>query len=466
MVICGPNGRLINPVSARSVWFAQEMLLTPWGEQVKYEAFLAWLFKAKASLAPSGSFKVALFSSAPYDKAWFDKTNQDLAMGIEFRYFEEQLTLETTKLASGCDAVCTFVNDYAGAEVVEKLSQAGVRLIALRCAGFDRVDLEAAQKNGVTVARVPAYSPYAVGEHAVALLLSLNRHIARAYRNSMGNFKLAGLGQDLAGKRVGIIGTGLIGSIAARVLKKGFDCEVVAYDVFENPKIKNPEPEGLGIPYMDLDALLASCDFISLHAPLLPTTKHMINEERLKSMKKGIMIVNTSRGGLIDTNALIKGLRQGIIAGAALDVVEGEAPYFFRDHSGSCITDPNIALLLRMPNVILTPHLAFFTREPSKNETGRATFRELSARLGSQILAVRVRKNEVAWSTKEAPPEQRVLNVLGGNSVAQRSTYSSLGGSVLSLPFASNQTRVTWLPCFPFPWTFEARLSFARGPSR
>ncbi|CAJ1433234.1 unnamed protein product [Effrenium voratum] len=350
-----------------------EMLLTPWGEQVKYEAFLAWLFKAKASLAPSGSFKVALFSSAPYDKAWFDKTNQDLAMGIEFRYFEEQLTLETTKLASGCDAVCTFVNDYAGAEVVEKLSQAGVRLIALRCAGFDRVDLEAAQKNGVTVARVPAYSPYAVGEHAVALLLSLNRHIARAYRNSrMGNFKLAGLlGQDLAGKRVGIIGTGLIGSIAARVLKKGFDCEVVAYDVFENPKIKNPEPEGLGIPYMDLDALLASCDFISLHAPLLPTTKHMINEERLKIMKKGIMIVNTSRGGLIDTNALIKGLRQGIIAGAALDVVEGEAPYFFRDHSGSCITDPNIALLLRMPNVILTPHLAFFTREPSKNETGR-----------------------------------------------------------------------------------------------
>ncbi|CAE6938574.1 unnamed protein product [Symbiodinium natans] len=233
-----------------------------------------------------------------------------------------------------------------------KHGEEGVKLIALRCAGFDRVDLRAAKARaglfvfrdaGVTVSRVPAYSPYAVGEHAVALLLSLNRRIPNAYRNSrMGNFKLDGqLGCDLHRKRVGIIGTGLIGTIAATVLKKGFECDVVAYDVFPNPKISDPAPDGLGIPYLDLDTVLSTCDFISLHAPLLPSTKHLINAEKLKIMKKGMMIVNTSRGGLIDTTALIQGLKDGTIGGAAMDVVEGEAPYFFR-------------------------HLAFFTEEALK----------------------------------------------------------------------------------------------------
>lgn len=358
--------------SALPEWQKDDMdaLLNKWGENVKYEDFVSWLFELRESREASGKkFKVAIFSCAPYDREWFDLTNQDLGCNLEFTYNSEQLNMDTVKLAEGCDAVCTFVNDFAGADIVESLSKAGVKMIALRCAGFDRVDLKAAEAHGITVARVPAYSPYAVGEHAVALMCSLNRNITRSYRNArMGNFGLNGamIGRTLHGKRVGIIGTGLIGSITARVMKKGFECEVVAYDVFENPKIKDPEPAGLEIPYLPLDELLATCDYISLHAPLLPSTKHMINFDKLSIMKKGIMIVNTSRGGLIDTKALIHGLKTGIIAGAAMDVVENEAPFFFRNFSNSCIDDDNISVLLRMPNVILTPHLAFFTREALK----------------------------------------------------------------------------------------------------
>eukprot|EP00435_Cladocopium_sp_Y103_P034738 s2643_g9.t1 len=358
--------------SALPEWQKDDMdaLLNKWGDDVKYEDFVSWLFEQRESREASGKkFKVAIFSCAPYDREWFDKTNQDLGCNVEFTYNPEQLNMDTVKLAEGCDAVCTFVNDFAGADIVESLSKAGVKLIALRCAGFDRVDLKAAEEHGITVARVPAYSPYAVGEHAVALMCSLNRNITRSYRNArMGNFGLNGamIGRTLHGKRVGIIGTGLIGSITARVMKKGFECEVVAYDVFENPKIKDPEPAGLDIPYLPLDELLATCDYISLHAPLLPSTKHMINFDKLSIMKKGIMIVNTSRGGLIDTRALIHGLKTGVIAGAAMDVVENEAPFFFRNFSNSCIDDNNIAVLLRMPNVILTPHVAFFTREALK----------------------------------------------------------------------------------------------------
>ena len=309
------------------------------------------------------SSKVAIFSCAPYDREWFDWTNQELGLKIDFQYHEEQLSIDTVHLAKGCGAVCMFVNDVASADVIKALGAEGVKLFALRCAGFDRVDLQAAQDAGITVARVPAYSPYAVGEHDVALMLSLNRRIPNAYRNSrIGNFKLDGqLGCSTQGKRVGIIGTGLIGTIAATVLKKGFECDAVAYDAFPNAKIQR-----LGIPYLELDALLSSCDFISLHALMLPSTAHMINEERLKIMKKGIMIVNTSRGGLIGTEALIKGLKDGTIGGAAMDVVEGEGPYFFKDFSTSCIKDDIIATLVRMPNVILTPHSAFFTKEALK----------------------------------------------------------------------------------------------------
>lgn len=222
-------------------------LLDKWDDLVKYEDFVSWLFEVREK-SPQKNFKVAIFSCAPYDREWFDKTNQELGCNVEFTYNPEQLNMDTVKLAEGCDAVCTFVNDFAGADIVECLSKAGVRMIALRCAGFDRVDLKAAEQHGITVARVPAYSPYAVGEHAVALMCSLNRNITRSYRNArMGNFGLQGtmIGKTLHGKRVGIIGTGLIGSITARIMKKGFECDVVAYDVFENPKIKDPEPQGI-----------------------------------------------------------------------------------------------------------------------------------------------------------------------------------------------------------------------------
>jgi len=348
-----------------------DTLLYPWGDgMIKYEDFVWWLFGDSAQLArlkaaQGKTFKVALFSCAPYDKEWFDKMNKELGFNFQILYFSEMLNVENVKLAVGCDAVCMFVNDYAGADVVQALAKIGIKMIALRCAGFDRVDLEAAAANNITVARVPAYSPYAVAEHAVTLMLSVNRKIASAYRNTrMNNFTLNGLlGVDMVGKRVGIIGTGLIGSITARILKKGFECDVVAYDVFENPKVKNPEPEGLGIPYMDLESVLASCDFISIHAPLLPATKHMINEARVGVMKKGIIVVNTSRGPLIDTCALMKGLKDGTIAGAGLDVVEGEGPYFFKNCALDCCRDDNITALLRMPNVIVTAHQAFFTAE-------------------------------------------------------------------------------------------------------
>eukprot|EP00913_Durusdinium_trenchii_P024953 g23420.t1 len=272
---------------------------------------------------------------------------------MEFTYNPEQLNMDTVKLAQGCDAVCTFVNDFAGADVVEALHELGVQMIALRCAGFDRVDLKATERFGITVARVPAYSPYAVGEHAVALMLSLNRHITRSYRNArIGNFSLNGamIGQTLHGKRVGIIGTGLIGSITARVMKKlgtdgsgtkGFECDVVAYDVFENPKIADPEPQGLAIPYVSLD------DLLSTYLPLCHGNASFGEAEESIHRPR---IVNTSRGGLIDTKALIQGLKDGTIGGAAMDVVENEAPYFFRNFSTSWITDENIAVLLRMPN--------------------------------------------------------------------------------------------------------------------
>mmetsp|Transcript_20047 Transcript_20047/g.46682 ORF Transcript_20047/g.46682 Transcript_20047/m.46682 type:complete len:824 (+) Transcript_20047:86-2557(+) len=348
-----------------------DTLLYPWGDgMVKYEDFVWWLFGDSAQLArlkaaAGKTFKIALFSCAPYDKEWFEKMNKELGTNFQILYFSEMMSLENVKLATGCDAVCMFVNDHAGTEIVQALGKIGVKMIALRCAGFDRVDLEAAEACGITVARVPAYSPYAVAEHAVTLMLSLNRRIASAYRNTrMGNFTLNGLiGTDMVGKKVGIIGTGLIGSITARILKKGFECDVVAYDVFENPKVKNPEPEGLGIPYAPLDEVLKTCDFISIHAPLLPATKHMINAEKVAIMKKGIMIVNTSRGPLIDTAALITGLKDGTIAGAGLDVVEGEGPYFFKNCSLQCIDDNNLTSLLRMPNVIITAHQAFFTAE-------------------------------------------------------------------------------------------------------
>jgi len=437
-----------------------ESLMHPWGDVVEYKDFVGWLFRDRSpvhALRRRSSFKVAIFSCAPYDREWFDRTNQELGCNFDFEYHSEQLNIDTVSRARGCSAVCTFVNDFAGEDVVKALAEEGVKLVALRCAGFDRVDLQAAKEAGVTVARVPAYSPYAVGEHAVALMLSLNRRIPNSYRNSrLGNFKLDGqLGCDMHKKRVGIIGTGLIGTIAATVLKKGFECDVVAYDVFPNPKISDPAPDGLGIPYLDLDTVLSTCDFISLHAPLLPSTKHMINAEKLKIMKKGIMIVNTSRGGLIDTAALIQGLKDGTIAGAAMDVVEGEAPYFFRDFSTSCITDDNIATLVRMPNVILTPHLAFFTKEALKTISDTTLKSMQGVREGTGPP-----KQNGVLDTVCLPPEAPKDNAKGGYTATRHQERSQRMAFMKELPAPGPELKEKDLPALENAHSRSFRVAF------
>jgi len=346
------------------------VLLYPWGgDKIEYEKFVFWVFgdaaKLKELQQKSGFSKIALFDCASYDRESFQSMNKELGFGFEFQFFHEKLSTTHAQLAQGCNAVCIFVNDCVDGDVIRILHGMGVKMIALRCAGFDRVDLNVAEECGMTVARVPAYSPHAVAEHAVTLMLCLNRRFAKAvHKTKMTDFTLDSLmGKDMYGKRVGVIGTGLIGSIAARILKQGFGCDVVAYDKFPSKKVSADEPEGLGIPYVTLDELFKTADFITLHAPLLPATKHTINADAISKMKPGVTIVNTSRGGLIDTEALIDGLRQGKIGGAGLDVVEGEGPYFFQDYSRKIIKDKNILVLTRMPNVIITAHQAFFTAE-------------------------------------------------------------------------------------------------------
>jgi D-lactate dehydrogenase len=321
----------------------------------------------------SGDYKVALFSNTPYDEKWFTNMNNDLKTGLTFIFHDSRLEADTAPLAQGADVVCIFVNDDCSEKVLRLLAPMGIKMVALRCAGFNNVDLAVAKELGITVARVPAYSPHAVAEHAVALALSVNRRIPQAYaKTRAGDFTLQGLlGSDLGNsnmgrKRVGIIGTGLIGSITSRIFKMGFDCDVVAYDKFPNAKISDPQPNGLGIPYVELEELLKTSDIISLHAPLLPATKHTINMDAVKMMKKGVIIVNTSRGGLIDTKALIWGIKEGIIAEAGLDVVEGEDPYFFKDLSGEVVADDDIAYLLACNNLTITAHQAFFTMEAMK----------------------------------------------------------------------------------------------------
>eukprot|EP00930_Biecheleria_cincta_P100265 TRINITY_DN91893_c0_g1_i1.p1 TRINITY_DN91893_c0_g1~~TRINITY_DN91893_c0_g1_i1.p1 ORF type:complete len:354 (+),score=53.74 TRINITY_DN91893_c0_g1_i1:85-1146(+) len=322
--------------------------------------------------------KMAVFACKPYDRDYFLKTATELNLDFEFSFIEPLLDENTVKLADGFDAVCVFVNDTVNATVVSKLASFGVKLIALRCAGFNNVDVEAAERLGVTVARVPAYSPHAVAEHAVALMLALNRHIPHAWMKTRhGNFSLVGqMGFDMVGKRVGIIGTGLIGSIAARILKRGFDCEVVAYDVHQNPKIEAPEPDGLGIPYVELEDLISTSDIISLHAPLLPETHHIINSNAVSKMKPGVMIVNTSRGGLIHTQSLIDGLKDRIVGSAGIDVYCKEGPFMFQDLSEEGLDDDVFARLMTFPNVIVTAHQAFFTKE-AITEISRTTLRNV-----------------------------------------------------------------------------------------
>jgi D-lactate dehydrogenase len=273
------------------------------------------------------------------------------------------LDQQTVSLAHGHFAVVPFVNDRLDAEVIEALREGGTKIIALRCAGFNNVDLDACKVAGITVARVPAYSPHGVAEHTVGLMLALNRHIPRAYnRVREGNFELAGLlGFNMHGRTAGVIGTGKIGEGVVRILH-GMGCKVLLHDVFENPALK-----ALGLPYVDRETILTQSDIISLHCPLTPETYHLIDDQSIARMKSGVMIINTSRGALLDTAAVLDGLKSGQIGHVGLDVYEEEGDLFFRDLSDRVIHDDVFARLLTFPNVIVTGHQAFFTQEALEN---------------------------------------------------------------------------------------------------
>jgi D-lactate dehydrogenase len=304
--------------------------------------------------------KVAVFSTKNYDREFLSSSN---VSQHELYFFEPHLNEQTATLATGFEAVCVFVNDTVDALVVAKLAGLGVRLIALRCAGYNNVDLAAVKKHGLTVVRVPGYSPYAVAEHTISLMLALNRKLQRAYnRVREGNFALGGLlGFDMHGRTAGIIGTGNIGSVTARILI-GFGCEVLAFDPVENENCR-----ALGVRYVTFDDLFSQSHIITLHCPLTPENKHLINASALQKMRDGVMLINTSRGALIDTMAVIQALKSGKIGYLGLDVYEEEERIFFEDRSGLIIPDDLFARLLTFPNVIITGHQAFFTREALEN---------------------------------------------------------------------------------------------------
>jgi D-lactate dehydrogenase len=304
--------------------------------------------------------KVAVFSTKNYDREFLGSAN---ASRHELHFFEPHLREQTATLAEGFDAVCVFVNDTVDALVVAKLADLGVRLIALRCAGYNNVNLAAVRKHGLTVVRVPGYSPYAVAEHTIGLMLALNRKLQRAYnRVREGNFALDGLlGFDVHEKTAGIIGTGEIGSVTAQILI-GFGCDVLAFDPVENENCR-----ALGVRYVELDDLLSQSHIITLHCPLTAENKHMINAGALQKMRGGVMLINTSRGALIDTLAVIEALKSGKIGYLGLDVYEEEEQIFFEDRSGLIIPDDLFARLLTFPNVIITGHQAFFTHEALEN---------------------------------------------------------------------------------------------------
>jgi len=301
--------------------------------------------------------KIAVFSAQPYDRQFLEAANA--AEGHELHYFEMALGLESVALAAGFQAVCIFVNDVADANVLEALRGGGTGLVALRCTGFNNVDLAAAKRLGVKVVRVVDYSPYSVAEHAVALLLALNRKIHRAYnRTRDSNFALDGLmGFDFHGKTAGVVGTGKIGRVFARIML-GFGCEVIGYDPY-----RSADFEALGARYAAPGEIGANADIVSLHCPLTPENHHIVNAETLARMKRGALLVNTSRGGLLDTDAAIQSLKSGHLGGLALDVYEQEGGVFFRDLSSTVVTDDVLQRLISFPNVIVTGHQAFFTRE-------------------------------------------------------------------------------------------------------
>lgn len=305
--------------------------------------------------------KIAFFDAKPYDKPSFEKYGQE--NGVKFKYFETKLNEDTVELAKGFDGVCAFVNDTVNDVVIDKLNEMGVNVLALRCAGFNNVDMKYAYGK-LHVLRVPAYSPYAVAEHTMALLLTSIRRIHKAYIRSRDyNFSLANLtGFDLYGKTVGVIGTGRIGRVFIDICR-GFGMKVLAYDKYMAEGLDN----GDTIRYVELDELLENSDIISLHCPLTDETNHIIDENALEKCKKGVVILNTSRGGLVDAEALLAGIKSRKVGAACLDVYEEESDIFFEDNSGHIMEDDTLARLISMPNVIVTSHQAFLTEEALEN---------------------------------------------------------------------------------------------------
>lgn len=308
--------------------------------------------------------KIALFDTKAYDKKYFLEAAKDSS--LEPVFIDSRLNEETVHALNGkgFQAVVCFVHDDISSAVCKELAQYGVTLIAMRCAGFNNVHLETAKELGITVVRVPAYSPYSVAEHTMALLLTLNRHIHRAYnRVREGDYSINGLlGFDLHGKTLGVIGTGKIGVLVCKIAKLGFGMKVIAYDLYEHPEVRQ-----MGIDYVTLDELLTQSDVISLHCPLLPETKYLVNKNTIAKMKRGVFLLNTSRGLLLDTKAVIEGLKTKQIGAVAIDVYENEDALFYEDKSGEILTDDVLARLTTFSNVIVTAHQAYFTREAMVN---------------------------------------------------------------------------------------------------
>ncbi len=332
--------------------------------------------------------KIALFSTQPYDRQYFDLANA--GFDHEITYYETRLKPqeEALKLAEGFPAICVFVNDKLDAASLRRLAQNGLQILALRCAGFNNVDLEACEALNIPVLRVPAYSPHAVAEHALALILTLNRKTHKAYnRVREGNFSLVRMdGFDLFGKTVGVIGTGRIGQVFCHIMQ-GLGCRVLALDSYPNEAL-----QAAGVEYVEAEMLFAQSDIVSLHCPLTPETHHLINAASLSLMKPGSMLINTSRGGLVDTQAVIESLKHGHLGYLGLDVYEQEEKLFFRDLSETVIADDTIARLMSFPNVLITAHQAFFTKN-ALTQIATTTLQNVAdAEAGRELV------NEVRWA--------------------------------------------------------------------
>jgi len=331
--------------------------------------------------------KVAVFSTEPYDRQFLDTANANVGNPHELIYFDTRLEAHTAALAAGFPAICIFVNDDGSPETLKLLADSGTRLITLRCTGYNNVDLRVAQELGLTVTRVAVYSPYSVAEHVVGLIQTLNRKLHRAYnRVRDDNFALNGLlGFDLHGRTIGIVGTGKIGLILAQIMT-GFGCQVLGYDVYPNPQF-----ETIGTArYVPLEELFAQSDIISLHCPLTHDTHHLVNQAAIAQMKPGVMLINTSRGQLVDTKAAIEGIKSGRIGYLGIDVYEQEADLFFRDLSDTVIQDDTFQLLQSFPNVMITAHQAFFTRD-ALGDIARTTIANLNDFEAHRPLANEVR---------------------------------------------------------------------------